>query len=170
MRKINGIFIYCEDCAEKTGKYQMSTRAFREYGDVQKYKCYRCQNELIDTNLTYEEGSIITFTSEDYNFLKSMMRLKEDDIIEFQARIAQFRPSYEKKMKEIELVWQRIKERPLTESKTVTTEPPKPTCPKCGSTAITAGQRGYSFWTGFFGSNKTVNRCANCGHKWTPRG
>lgn len=43
-----------------------------------------------------------------------------------------------------------------------------PKCPKCGSTAITAGQRGYSFLTGFIGSSKTVNRCANCGHKWKP--
>lgn len=43
-----------------------------------------------------------------------------------------------------------------------------PTCPKCGSTAITAGQKGYSLWTGFLGSNKTMNRCANCGHAWEP--
>lgn len=43
-----------------------------------------------------------------------------------------------------------------------------PKCPKCGSTAITSGQRGYSFFTGFLGSNKTVNRCANCGHTWKP--
>lgn len=41
-------------------------------------------------------------------------------------------------------------------------------CPKCGSTSITAGQRGYSLLTGFVGSGKTVNRCANCGHKWKP--
>lgn len=44
----------------------------------------------------------------------------------------------------------------------------KPRCPKCGSTAITTGQRGYSLITGFWGSNKTMNRCANCGHKWEP--
>ena len=43
-----------------------------------------------------------------------------------------------------------------------------PKCPTCGSTAITAGQRGYSFLTGFIGSSKTVNRCANCGYKWKP--
>lgn len=43
-----------------------------------------------------------------------------------------------------------------------------PTCPKCGSTAITAGQRGYTLMSGFLGSNKTVNRCANCGHTWKP--
>nr|DAR83428.1 MAG TPA: Transcription factor S-II (TFIIS) [Caudoviricetes sp.]DAZ42622.1 MAG TPA: Transcription factor S-II (TFIIS) [Caudoviricetes sp.] len=28
--------------------------------------------------------------------------------------------------------------------------------------------KGYSFWTGFLGSNKTVNRCSNCGHTWKP--
>lgn len=43
-----------------------------------------------------------------------------------------------------------------------------PRCPKCGSTAITAGQRGFSFWTGFIGSGNTVNRCSNCGYKWKP--
>lgn len=41
-------------------------------------------------------------------------------------------------------------------------------CPKCGLTSITAGQRGYSLLTGFIGSGKTVNRCANCGHRWKP--
>lgn len=43
-----------------------------------------------------------------------------------------------------------------------------PKCPQCGSTAITAGQRGFNIWTGFFGSGSTVNRCANCGYKWKP--
>lgn len=42
-------------------------------------------------------------------------------------------------------------------------------CPKCGSTTISTGQRGYSLLTGFLGSNKTVNRCANCGYKWEPK-
>lgn len=40
--------------------------------------------------------------------------------------------------------------------------------PRCGSTQITTGQRGYSLLTGFLGSNKTVNRCANCGYSWKP--
>lgn len=43
-------------------------------------------------------------------------------------------------------------------------------CPKCGSTLITAGQRGYNVLTGFIGSSKTMNRCANCGYKWKPKG
>ena len=50
-----------------------------------------------------------------------------------------------------------------------------PKCPRCGSTAITTGQRGFKYhWFGgfdwgFFGSNKTVNRCGNCGHTWEPK-
>lgn len=43
-----------------------------------------------------------------------------------------------------------------------------PKCPKCGSTAITAGQRGFNILTGFIGSGATMNRCAQCGHKWKP--
>lgn len=43
-------------------------------------------------------------------------------------------------------------------------------CPKCGSTAVTTGARGYSLITGFLGSGSTVNRCGKCGHTWKPRG
>lgn len=49
-----------------------------------------------------------------------------------------------------------------------TNQPESPKCPKCNSTSITAGQRGFSIITGFIGSSKTVNRCANCGYKWKP--
>lgn len=42
-------------------------------------------------------------------------------------------------------------------------------CPKCKSTQITTGARGFSIVTGFIGANKTVNRCAKCGHTWKPK-
>lgn len=42
-------------------------------------------------------------------------------------------------------------------------------CPKCSSTQITTGSRGYSLAWGFIGAGKTVNRCAKCGHSWQPR-
>lgn len=44
----------------------------------------------------------------------------------------------------------------------------KPICPRCGSTSISTGSRGWKWTTGFIGSGKTVNRCANCGHMWEP--
>lgn len=42
-------------------------------------------------------------------------------------------------------------------------------CPKCGSTQIATGQRGFSLITGFLGSNKTVNRCGKCGYVFEPQ-
>lgn len=42
-------------------------------------------------------------------------------------------------------------------------------CPHCGSSSITTGQRGFSIITGFWGSNKTVNRCGACGYSWRPK-
>jgi len=39
----------------------------------------------------------------------------------------------------------------------------KPQCPKCGSTAITAGPLTYR-WS----SERTINRCSNCGYSWEP--
>ena len=42
-------------------------------------------------------------------------------------------------------------------------------CPKCSSTSVVTGQRGYSMIWGFVGSNRTMNRCAKCGHKWEPK-
>lgn len=43
-------------------------------------------------------------------------------------------------------------------------------CPRCNSTAVVVGTRGYSAVTGFIGSGETMNRCGNCGYKWKPRG
>ena len=42
-------------------------------------------------------------------------------------------------------------------------------CPRCGSSSITTGQRGYSLLTGFLGSSKTTNRCSSCGFSWQPK-
>lgn len=41
-------------------------------------------------------------------------------------------------------------------------------CPRCRSTAITTGTKGYGLIRGFLGSNKTVNRCGSCGYSWEP--
>ncbi len=45
---------------------------------------------------------------------------------------------------------------------------PKLTCPKCGSTNITEGTKGFSLMTGFIGSGKFRYVCKNCGNKWKP--
>lgn len=79
-----------------------------------------------------------------------MIQLKQKDPIEYQLKLSQFK--------------NQIQQQENTHAQATNTVK----CPRCGSTNITAGQRGYSLLTGFVGSGRTVNRCANCGHKWKP--
>lgn len=114
-------------------------------------KCIKCgsentTDEIDDYNCKMDDYLLLFNISHDGNFILQMLKLKNDDPIEYELKMAQFREIAERKK----------------------AEESKPRCPKCGSTSITAGQKGYSILTGFLGSNKTVNRCSNCGHTWKP--
>lgn len=41
-------------------------------------------------------------------------------------------------------------------------------CPKCQSTQISAGKRGWKMTTGFIGSSNTVITCLKCGLEFKP--
>ena len=82
-----------------------------------------------------------------------MIKLHDDDIIEYELKMSQFRSQVEAEEAEAE----RKKVEHLNHA-----------VQNADLTSITAGQKGYSFWTRFSGSNKTVNRCSNCGHTWKP--
>lgn len=113
--------------------------------------CKHCGSKNTTDEINNLKGTIgdyieVSNISHDGNFILQMLKLKNDDPIEYELKMAQFREIAERKK----------------------AEESKPRCPKCGSTSITAGQKGYSILTGFLGSNKTVNRCSNCGHTWKP--
>lgn len=87
----------------------------------------------------------------DENFVNAMMKLRDDDPIEFQI-----------KMKQLGI-------EPFSKPQNQQETDTRPKCPKCGSTAITTGSRGVNFTFGLIGASKTVNRCSNCGHTWKPK-
>jgi DNA-directed RNA polymerase subunit M/transcription elongation factor TFIIS len=109
-----------------------------------------CNGELETLNISRDELSIIEDISTDKNFLQAMIDLKEKDIIEYNLKMSQFKAQLQQQKSSVPRTGSTVR------------------CPRCGSTNITAGQRGYSLLTGFVGSGSTVNRCANCGHKWKP--
>jgi RNase P subunit RPR2 len=41
-------------------------------------------------------------------------------------------------------------------------------CPKCLSTDLQAGKRGFKLTTGFIGAGKTIITCLKCGNKFKP--
>ncbi len=114
------------------------------------HSAFNCNGVLEQINISCNDMYIIEDISTDKSFLEAMIDLKEKDIIEYNLKMSQFRNQVEQQ-----------KSNKLQSSNTIH-------CPKCGSTNITAGQRGYSLVTGFIGSGSTVNRCAKCGYKWKP--
>ena len=113
-------------------------------GDAER--CPRCNSPRIEDKIVYQCKQIST----DKSFINAMVELHKKNPIEYQLKIQQFENQKQAKQQSRE-------------------EKNLPKCPRCGSTSITAGQRGYSLIWGFLGSGNTVNRCSKCGHKWKPR-
>lgn len=120
-------------------------------------KCPRCNEELTEIKLEISELADIQRISQNPDYILAMDNLKSKDIIEFETKMENIRQQLNARKE------QNIHQKQATER-----EANQVKCPKCGSTQITTGQRGYSFLTGFLGSNKTVNRCAACGYSWKP--
>ena len=110
-------------------------------------KCLHCGEKMVKSQLTSEEDSFIHKITTDSKFEKLMDDLKEKDPIEFQIKLNQLR---------------------MTQPASSAPSTPKITCPKCGSTAISTQNRGFSMVTGFIGSGDPRNVCQKCGYKWKP--
>lgn len=123
-------------------------------------KCEYCDSNIIQTNENNEElfNLSISTTTENEFAEQTISIAKKYGNNQFSEEAYNYR--LQKLHKEVEELT--FKREQSKQQQNV------PKCPKCGSTAIMAGQRGFNLLTGFLGSNKTVNRCANCGHTWEP--
>lgn len=132
-----------------------------------KRYCYICGYETNDENIiecpqclcddvfvSSEEEEELMKLSNDRKFTNAMIKLHDDDPIEYQLKISQFKANLK----------QQENNKPKEESNKNQIH-----CPKCNSTAITTGARGVNWFWGTIGSSKTVNRCANCGYTWKPK-
>lgn len=126
---------------------------------IEVNKIHECGGELVPMELDHDDYITLceattsvknTDLRVNWDLYNAMVELKKNDIIEYNLKMSQFRNQVEQQ-----------KNNELQSNNTIH-------CPKCGSTNITAGQRGYSLVTGFIGSGSTVNRCAKCGYKWKP--
>lgn len=110
--------------------------------------CRKCGGHPIKTNLTTDEFKYIKQISTDRDFIEAMMQLKQDNIIDFKIKIADF------------------KSRVVSNENERKVKSNIPSCPKCGSTSLATVNRGFSLLTGFIGSGKPMNVCQKCGYKW----
>lgn len=108
------------------------------------------EGEIIVYDISSDDLRTIARTSKDSEFIQAMIKLKETDIIEYQARMSQFRKQLDEESARRSVIDNQVK------------------CRRCGSTNISTTNRGFSIVTGFIGSGSPRNVCQNCGYKWKP--
>lgn len=125
--------------------------------DEECYECPICQNEMIDTILTIDEYNLIDNISDDISFLEAMIKLKQDDIIEYKLKLQQLKNAKEQ-------------EKQYNEKKNIenTNQPKCPICNSANIKKITSTERAISIvGLGIF--SKKINKsykCKNCGSTW----
>lgn len=157
------MWVYCPDCY-KTGlnRERLYVKYKGYWGITEKFKrktgdlCPFCEKGVIEIlGLPDEELEPLLAISTDIDFIHAMEDLKKKDPIEFQLKLAQFKAT--------------LPQEPVRPAKSTSApSTPKVTCPKCGSTAISTQNRGFSMVTGFIGSGDPRNVCQKCGYKWKP--
>ena len=130
------------------------------WNEEENCKCPKCESVMINSHITSLQFlDILDYSSNSVDYTLAMLELRNNNVIEFTNQMKIVKEKMDEKRQE----WanKQLGINDIQESNQVR-------CPKCGSTQITTGQRGYSLFSGFLGSNKTVNRCAACGHTWKP--
>lgn len=118
--------------------------------------CPHCGNDLIDTGMSVGEFcNILLYTDNNPKVVQALMDLYKNAPIEYQIKFNQLKMQYEQ-------------QKAQQQSQTSESKEPKHTCPKCGSSNITEGTKGFSLITGFIGSGNFRYVCKNCGNKWKP--
>lgn len=150
------LYKFCEQCAKKNNPTMLP--GFWDYDSTKSLlkenmtECFQCGSPLIDTCFNFDECVIISHISTDTSFIKAMDQLKQDNPIEFQLKMAQFKNQ-------------------VQQQKSVASSSNKPKCPTCGSTNIKKIS-GTKRWlsTGLFGlASSNIGKsmyCQNCGYKW----
>ena len=121
------------------------------------YVCPICNSKLIDTTITGDEYLAIISIFNDNSFILSMIKLKQDDIIEFQSRMSQFKIQIQQQ--------QQIKEKQNSSTSSL------PKCPTCQSTniekiSLTKKAVGGALFGLFSSDVRKTMHCKNCGAKW----
>lgn len=145
---------YCSECAKiddiPGAKYHVhGYKSFYDSDNVEN--CLECGNKLIHLSMPCEDYRILTHISTDPDFMDSMVKLHDEDIIEYNLKMSQFKAN-------------------LSTQKAVEEEN-KPHCPHCKSInikSISGLNRGASIamW-GIF--SKKINKsfeCKDCGYTW----
>lgn len=116
--------------------------------------CKYCGAKIIHTKMTAEEKFLIEHISEDKDFFMAMLKLREDDIIEYQTKISAFRD--------------KARRDGCYDSPKQSNQPKCPTCGSANIHKISTGKRAASI-LGFGILSNNIGKtyeCLDCKYKW----
>lgn len=118
-------------------------------------KCDKCGSEFQNIDFPSLDLKVLIQVSQDVKFIEAMIKLRQDNIIEYESRMSQFRTQVQQQ--------EQIEQQKQDSS--------KPHCPQCHSTDISrigTGERiGSIVMWGLF--SKKINKsfkCKSCGYTW----
>lgn len=157
------------DVQDRDGRYYETCGKCRYQLEINKEKersKFRCEKCGYDFARAIDNDELFALQCYKCKWEKVVVVKKELSAVEkmFRDKERKGEPLYTKE--QTERLLQPSKVAPVQDT---AYEPAPVRCPKCNSSQITTGQRGYSIVWGFIGSGDTMNRCANCGYKWKPK-
>ena len=151
MRRHTKYLTVCPKCrAKREGNGTLMINGYSTVATDGKCIVPGCGEEVDNTIMTTEEYNILTNIDSSVRFIESMIKLKEENIIDFNLKMSQFKANSQTEDQNTNNVLH---------------------CPTCGSTNIRkmgGVERGASIAAfGIFSKkiNKTF-KCGNCGYTW----
>ena len=151
MRPHTKYLTVCPKCrAKREGNGTLMINGYSTVATDGKCIVPGCGEEVDNTIMTTEEYNILTNIDSSVRFIESMIKLKEENIIDFNLKMSQFKANSQTEDQNTNNVLH---------------------CPTCGSTNIRkmgGVERGASIAAfGIFSKkiNKTF-KCGNCGYTW----
>ena len=150
-----GYIKLCKNCRSKLKEDDFIEDAYLPWLYDDDYECPECNGKLVDTIITTEEYMALSEVSNQLSFFEAMIKLKQEDLIEFQLKMAQFKTQLKQQ----------------EQMKNIEQKSNIPKCPHCQSTnikPISGLNRGASIaMLGIF--SKKINKsfeCKHCGYTW----
>lgn len=156
------ILYYCKDCILKNGNklkqpqgrtksmFSISSNKPEDYAGILSGEnldiCPGCGNKLIAAPyMNFNDMfNICEYCNNDPGFISAMLDLYTNDIIKYTNQMNIINAKAEEES-------QKRYDEYLAKQKAEEEEKNTIRCPRCGSTQITTGQRGYSLFSGFLG-------------------
>jgi hypothetical protein len=144
---------FCQNCKKNNIiKYDCVGGYYWSYLDTAT-TCNECGNEFINIDFSALDLKILMQVSKDINFIEAMIKLHDENIIEYETRMSQFRTQVQQQ------------ESNQVQANNVLK------CPTCNSIKVkrisgTAKLAGAVAFGLFSKTARSQFKCENCGYKW----